>query len=127
MSNTSIQNHPTGLGRVERQVMLIVWTLGKTTAEAVRAKLQHPLKESTVRTVLRRLEQKGYLTHSVVNRTYVYRAAEARQQVTAKAVKRIVDWFCNGSVEELLVSMVNTTVLDRKVLVELAGKIAKQK
>jgi BlaI family transcriptional regulator, penicillinase repressor len=127
MRNTSIRDQQAGLARLERQVMLIVWKLGHATAEAVRAELRRPLKDSTVRTVLRRLEQKGYLAHAVENRTYVYRAAEARQQVTAKAVKRIVDWFCNGSVEELLVCMVDSTVLDRKVLLEFAVRIAKKR
>jgi BlaI family transcriptional regulator, penicillinase repressor len=121
-----MQDQP-NLGRIERQALLLIWRFGNATAEIVRANLARPLKESTVRTVLRRLEQKGYITHTVVKRTYVYRAAAPRQQVTARAVKRIVDWFCNGSVEELLVCMVDTAVLDRKQLIELAGKITKQK
>ena len=67
------------------------------TADAVRELLPRRPKELTVRTVLRRLEEKGYVTHTIDGRTYVYRAAEARRSVAAKAVKRIVDWFCNGS------------------------------
>jgi len=69
------------------------------------------LKDSTIRTVLRRLEEKGYLAHSVENRTFVYRPAETRQRVAGRAAKRIVDWFCEGSVEALLVGMVDSKVL----------------
>ena len=114
-------------GELEHQIMNLVWTLGPTTAEAVREKLDRPLKESTVRTVLRRLEEKGLVEHTVENRTFIYKAAEARQQVSAKAVQRIVDWFCEGSVEELLVGMVDSKVLDQQELKRLAEKIAKAK
>ena len=113
------------LGDLEREVMQLVWANGPVTAEAVRERLSRPLKESTVRTVLRRLEDKGYTTHTVDGRTYVYQAAEPRGRVAAKAVQRIVDWFCNGSVEEVLVGMVDTAMLDQRKLRMLADQVAK--
>ena len=113
------------LGDLEREVMQLVWANGPVTAEAVRERLSRPLKESTVRTVLRRLEDKGYTTHTVDGRTYVYQAAEPRGRVAAKAVQRIVDWFCNGSVEEVLVGMVDTAMLDQRQLRMLADQVAK--
>jgi BlaI family transcriptional regulator, penicillinase repressor len=91
----------------------------------VRERLSRPLKESTVRTVLRRLEIKGYTTHTVDGRTYVYLAAEPRGRVAAKAVQHIVDWFCNGSVEEVLVGMVDSAMLDQRQLRALADQVAK--
>jgi BlaI family penicillinase repressor len=113
------------LGDLEREVMQLVWANAPVTAEAVREQLSRPLKESTVRTVLRRLEDKGYTTHTVDGRTYVYHAAEPRGRVAAKAVQRIVDWFCNGSVEEVLVGMVDTAMLDQRQLRLLADQVAK--
>ena len=115
------------LGDLEREVMQLVWAHGPVTAESVREKLSRPLKESTVRTVLRRLEEKGYTTHTVDGRTYVYQAAEERGRVAAKAVQRIVDWFCNGSVEEVLVGMVDRSMLDQKQLRALADQVARAK
>jgi predicted transcriptional regulator len=115
------------LGDLEREVMQLVWGNGTVTAEVVREQLSRPLKESTVRTVLRRLEEKGYTTHTVEGRTFVYRAAEPRGRVAAKAVQRIVDWFCNGSMDEVLVGMVDTAMLDQKKLRALADKVAKAK
>lgn len=94
------------------------------TAEQVREELGRPLKDSTIRTVLRRLEEKGYLAHTVESRTFLYRPAETRQRVAGRAVKRIVDWFCEGSVEALLVGMVDAKVLDRAELQRLADRIA---
>jgi len=115
------------LGDLERDVMQLVWANGSVTAESVREQLARRLKESTVRTVLRRLEEKGYVSHTVNRRTYVYQANEPRGRVAAKAVQRIVDWFCNGSVEEVLVGMVDTAMVDRKRLLMLTDRMARRK
>ena len=123
-SNTTPDHDPAELGELERSILLIVWRMGDVTAERVREELGRPLKDSTIRTVLRRLEEKGYLAHSVENRTFLYRPAESRQRVAGRAVKRIVDWFCEGSVEALLVGMVDSKVLDRAELQRLADHIA---
>jgi predicted transcriptional regulator len=115
---------PAELGELERTILSIVWSKAQVTAEQVREELDRPLKDSTIRTVLRRLEEKGYLAHSVENRTFIYSPAETRQRVAGRAVKRIVDWFCEGSVEALLVGMVDSKVLDRAELQRLAQRIA---
>lgn len=124
VSNTQPGHDPVELGALERDLLSIIWRLGSATADQVREELDRPLKDSTVRTVLRRLEEKGYLAHSVENRTFLYRPAESRQRVASRAVKRIVDWFCEGSVEALLVGMVDSKVLDRAELQRLATGIA---
>src|SRR5580700_9063051 len=124
VSNTPAHHDPAELGELERNILVIVWRLGSGTAERVREELERPLKDSTIRTVLRRLEEKGYLTHSVEDRTFVYRPAQSRQRVAGRAVKRIVDWFCEGSVEALLVGMVDSKVLDKAELQRLADRIA---
>ena len=113
------------LGALEREVMGLIWVHGAMTAEAVREQLPRRLKESTVRTVLRRLEEKGYLTHTVDGRTFIFEAAQARRQVAANAVRRIVDWFCDGSVEEVLVGMVDAKMLDPRQLDTFSKKIKK--
>jgi BlaI family penicillinase repressor len=122
--HTASGHDPAELGELERSILAIVWRMGAITAEQVREELGRPLKDSTIRTVLRRLEEKGYLAHSVENRTFLYRPAQSRQRVAGRAVKRIVDWFCEGSVEALLVGMVDSKVLDREELQRLADRIA---
>src|SRR5580692_9735973 len=108
------QNHdPAGLGELEQAILRMVWQQRQATAEQVREQLHasgRVLKESTVRTVLRRLEEKGYLAHTVEQRTYLYRAAEDGR-----------------SVEALLVGMVNADVLSEDELQRLAAKIARAK
>jgi predicted transcriptional regulator len=115
------------LGELQREVVRIVWAHAPVTAETVRERLSRPLKESTVRTVLRRLEEKGYIAHTVDGRTYVYDAAAPRGRVAARAVQRIVDWVCDGSVEEVLVGMVDSNMIDWKELRTLADKFGKRK
>jgi len=115
------------LGALEHEVMQLVWARGNVTAEEVREELARPLKESTVRTVLRRLETKGYVTHTVEGRTFHFIPAEARGAVAAKAVQRIVDWFCDGSLEEVLTGMVDNAALSPKQLQALSDKIARAK
>ena len=120
---------PKKLGELEHLVMEFVWSHGPATAEQVREALasRHPMKESTTRTILRRLEAKHYLTPRVDGRTHVYAGAERPQSVAARAVRQIVERFCSGSVEQLLVGMVNNDVIDRQELERLARKIARRK
>jgi BlaI family penicillinase repressor len=115
------------LGALELEVMQLVWAHAPITAEMVRERLGRPLKESTVRTVLRRLEEKGFVRHSIEGRTYVFRAVDDRRSVAAKAVRRVADWFCNGSIEEVLMGIVDSKMLGKAQLDLLARKIEEAK
>ena len=128
MNNTK-HPRPKNLGEVEQSVMDYVWSHGPSTAEECREALAsaRPMKDSTIRTVLRRLEEKGYLTHAIEGRTFVYQASDARQNVAVRAVKGIIDRFCGGSAEMLVLGMVDNAVLNRKQLERLARKIADRK
>ena len=125
----SIHRQHKTLGALEHLVMGFIWSHGPASAEQVREAFasQHPMKESTARTILRRLEVKGYLTHRVEGRTYVYAGAERPQSVAARAVRQIIEKFCGGSVEQLLVGMVNNDVIDESELKRLAQRIARRK
>jgi BlaI family penicillinase repressor len=115
------------LGELEQAVMQLIWAGRSMTAEAVREQLPRRLKESTVRTVLRRLGEKGFVTHTVDGRTYVFQAAEPRARVAAKAVRRIIDRLCNGSADEVLVGMMDAKMFDRRRLDMLREMIEKAK
>lgn len=101
--------------------MRAVWDKGPCsveTAHQVVSRKRH-LKETSVRTILRRLEQKGYLKHQEQGRAYVYRAVEPARSLAARAVRQIVDSFCKGSVEELVSGMVEARVLSNDELERL--------
>lgn len=79
-----------------------------------------------MRTVLRRLEAKGYVTHTLDGRTYVYSAVEAPAAVATRTVKHLIDRFWGGSAEELVLGLVDHAVLSPKQLEKLAKRIAQQ-
>ena len=118
-----------GLTQLEQLVMDFVWSHPGCTAESCREGLEDErvLKDSTIRTILRHLEEKGYLSHTVEGRTFIYRAADTPRNVAAQAVVQLVDRFCGGSVEDLIVGLVDNQVLDARRLQQLAAKIAASK
>lgn len=123
------RNKPTPPSRepsnLEKLVLDFLWANGRSTAEAVREGLpaDKPLAESTVRTLLRRLEEKGHISHVEEGRAYVYTAVEKPRNAAVRALRQIVDRFCGGSVEELVTGMVEHEVIDPAELKELARKL----
>jgi BlaI family transcriptional regulator, penicillinase repressor len=113
------------LGELEAEALRILWELGSATAETVRANLARPLKESTIRTVLRRLEEKDYVEHDVEGRTFVFRPKTPASSVAARGVRGLADWIYRGSVSDLLVGLVGSSRLDPKELEHLSRVIAK--
>jgi BlaI family penicillinase repressor len=101
---------------LESEVMQVVWDSGPCPVEAVYEVVSktRDLKETSVRTILRRLEQKGYLRHEEQGRAYVYRAAEPARSLAARAVRQIIDRFCKGSLEDLVSGMVEGKMLSRR-------------
>lgn len=126
MFNIRSRRAPTPL---EQILLEYVWAHPDCTAEACREGLsaQRSLKDSTIRTILRKLEEKGYVNHKVDGRTFVYRAADSKRNVAVQAAQQLIDRFCGGSVEELLVGLVDNQLLDPKQLQLLAEKVASRR
>ena len=117
------------LTTLEKDVMQAVWDKGGSAVEGVHEMVsqKHNLKETSVRTILRRLEQKGYLRHETEGRAYVYRAAEPASSLAARAVRQIIDSFCRGSIEELVSGMVEAKVLTNAELQSLQDFVRSHK
>ena len=117
------------LTELENEVMHVLWERGPCAVEAVHdvVSRQRKLKETSVRTILRRLEQKGYLRHEEQGRAYVYRAAEPARSLAARAVRQIIDRLCKGSVEELVSGMVEAKVLTKEELDRLEEIVREQR
>ena len=117
------------LTELESEIMQVIWSLGPSSVERVYEALIPPrkLKETSVRTMLRRLEKKGYLIHECRDRAYIYSAKESPRRLAARAVRQIIDRFCRGSVEELVSGMVDTKVLSDEELSQLAQLARKQR
>jgi len=100
---------------LENDVMRAVWDSGPCTVDAVHRTVSRGrnIKETSIRTLLRRLEQKGYLKHEEDARAFVYRAAQPARSLAAHAVRQIIDRLCQGSMEELVSGMVDAKVLSK--------------
>jgi BlaI family transcriptional regulator, penicillinase repressor len=120
------QRKKSRLSPLEHRAMQVVWTRGRASAEEVRSELaaQRPIKDSTARTILRRLEEKGYVKHTAEGRTFVYFPKVAPRSVAVEAIRGIIDRFCSGSVEDLVVGMVDDEIISTEKLRELAQRIS---
>ncbi len=117
------------LSPLEQIFMDYVWSHPACTAEMCREAMaeSRPLKESTIRTILKNLETKGYVVHEVRGRTFFYRAVDTKRGVTIEAARQLIDRFCGGSVKELLVGLVDNQMIKPGELRKLADEIAARK
>jgi BlaI family transcriptional regulator, penicillinase repressor len=98
--------HPT-LTPQELAIMKVVWRLDKATVrdvyEAFRE--QRTVAYTTVMTMMKILEEKGFLKKTQVDRAYVYRPARPRQQVVGAMVRDFVDRVFDGAADGLMVHL----------------------
>lgn len=106
---------------LENAVMRAVWDHGPCSVETAHHAISraHSLKEGTTRTLLRRLEQKGYLKHEEKDRAYFYSAVEPARSMAARAVRQIVDRLCRGSFEELVSGLVESKAMSESEMQKL--------
>jgi predicted transcriptional regulator len=121
-----MRDEPPPLGDLEHELLEILWTHGEMTAADVRKRVGRDLKDATVRTVLRRLEDKGYVSHSTADTAFIYRPTESAETAAANAVKGIVDRFCGGSMERVLEALVKGALINPQQLVNLAERLKRK-
>jgi predicted transcriptional regulator len=117
------------LTELHQAILDRLWSRGPATSEQVREALlpTHRLKDSSVRTLLRRLEARGYLSHRLEGKTFVYEATMAPKRAAAHSVRQIIDRFWSGSAEQFLTGMVDEKILTPAEIARLARKIADAK
>jgi BlaI family penicillinase repressor len=105
----SRQPSQTDLSPAQREIMEIVWQRGEVTATEVRHVLARSRKvaRNTVRTLLERMEDKGWLEHRAAGRTFLYAAARPRRDTVGQKVREIVDTVCGGSPETLVTALLD--------------------
>jgi predicted transcriptional regulator len=94
------------LGRRERQIVEAVYRLRRATVTEVLAALADPPTYSTVRAMLGKLEQKGYLRHEEQGPRYVYLPAVSADRARRTALRDLVDTFFDGSADEAVLALV---------------------
>ena len=117
----------TALTRREREIMDILYRRGKATAHEVLEELPDPPSYSAVRALLRLLEERGHVKHSVDGQRYIYAPAVARGDARKSALTHLVKTFFAGSVEDAVATLVERSKLSREELDRLADIIDRAK
>lgn len=101
---------PAELSPSQAEIMEIIWRQGEASAQEIREILfatGRDLAKNTVRTTLERMEEKGWLAHREDGRTFLYRAAQARETSIGRKVLEVVDGLCGGSPEQLMSALLD--------------------
>ncbi len=116
------------LSPAQREIMEIVWDKGEVAAIEVRELLSdRDLARETVRTMLQRMEEKGWLTHRVVGRTFFYSAAIPRNGAVGQKVMELIDTVCGGSPERLMTALLDYRGLNAAEAARIEALIQKAK
>ena len=103
----------------ELDIMAVLWEHGPSTAGEVRDRLDDPLAYNTVLTILRILEDKGYVRHDEIGRTHRFHPLVNRQAAGTSAISRVIDKLFGGSEELLLTHLVQRQRLGKRKLERL--------
>ena len=97
------------LSRRERQIMDVIYKLGKATAAEVHERLPDQPTYSTVRAKLRVLEEKGYVRHEEQGPRYLFIPTTPRDKARRSALQHLVDTFFGGSTEQVVATLLDSS------------------
>ena len=109
---------------LELRIMQVLWPGGAMTVQAVQQGMDKELAYTTVQTMLNVLERKGHVERKREGRAFVYSPLQSRETASKSAVRDLLDRTFDGSVENLLMNLVNTRQLDAAQLAKLAQRVA---
>jgi BlaI family transcriptional regulator, penicillinase repressor len=117
------------LSRRERQIMEILYKRGSATAADVMRDLPGALSDSTVRTHLRILEEKGHVRHEEQDLRYVFFPKFSSKAVRQSALKQLIETFFDGSVEDVVATLIGAegSQLSEEQLKRIAEMIERAK
>jgi len=117
------------LSAAQREIMDIVWERGELSARELRTIIakKRNVARNTVRTLLERMEAKGWLTHREEGRTYLYSAAQPRPATIGQTVVNMIDRVCGGSPEVLLNALLDFRGLSAGELARVRSLLEKAK
>jgi predicted transcriptional regulator len=115
------------MSKRESQIMDIVYALGEATASQVMERMPDDLSRAAVRTFLRILEEKGHLTHKQIGRHYVFKPVQGKQRAGEGALRRVLDVFYDGSLEEAVAAyLAKRGDVDLQKMAELINQARKE-
>ncbi|HEU0177592.1 MAG TPA: BlaI/MecI/CopY family transcriptional regulator [Blastocatellia bacterium] len=104
---------------LELEIMQVLWETGAANVQTVQQRLKRELAYTTVQTMLNILHRKGKVKRSLKERAYFYKPAVSRRQVVRQTVNDLVEHLFGGSVENLVMSLVETKHLTAEKMTRL--------
>jgi BlaI family penicillinase repressor len=120
---------PSRLGKVQLEIMRILWRRGRATAREITEEMgqTQPIAHSTVQTLLRQLQTKGAVTYDVEDRTFVYRPLCQQSEVLETATRDLLARLFNGSVYGLMAHLLKHEEISEEDLARLRELIEKER
>ena len=117
------------LGKVQLQIMQILWQRGQATAKEITDELNRhkPTAHSTVQTLLRKLEDKGAVTHVVQDRTFIFRPVHEEVEVTTTATRDLLARLFNNSAYGLVSHLIQHEKISPQEMQRLRELIKEKK
>lgn len=114
-------NKGTKLGKVQFEIMQILWDRGKATAREITDSLpgDEPLAHSTVQTLLRKLEAKGAVQHYQEGRTFVFKPKLKQAEVTRSAAQDLLSRVFQGSLSSMVAHLLKSEDVSKEELLKL--------
>src|SRR5262245_1939606 len=103
----------------ELNVMQLLWEHGELKPSQLQRLYPEPIKNPALRAYLTILLNKGHVSRRKVGKAYVYKAATARQSVFRTKLRELVDVFCSGSTQSLLLNLIRSEDLSEAELLQL--------
>lgn len=123
------KQHSYRLGKLQLEIMQILWEAGPSTVADVHAALpaKAELAYTTIATMLRKMEAKGLVEHEAVGRRFVYRAAVQAGEVTQSMAGDLLDRLFEGSLANMVSHLLTTREVSRDELKKLEELIVQRK
>ena len=120
---------PLKVGDLQLRILQILWNRPDVTVSEVHAALrpERDLAYTTVATMLRKMEERGLVSHRAEGRSYLYRAAVAEEEVGRSMTDHVVERMFEGSLTEAVNHLLRTREVSREELDELGRLIAAAK
>jgi predicted transcriptional regulator len=117
------------LGDLQLRILKVLWARGEAAVTDVHAeiRLKLPLAYTTIATMLRKMEQRGLVSHRVEGRSFIYRAQVAEDQVGRGMAEHVLDQVFNGKLTALVSHLLTARDVDPKELDRLSQLISDRK
>jgi len=115
------------LTKAEEEIMQLIWKLEPCLVRDIIENLGEPdMPHSTISSVVRILEKKGFVTHKAYGKTHEYRAVVSKEEYAQQNVKSLIKKYFGGSPKQLVSFLVQENDLDMKELNELMATLTKK-